>query len=164
MKTPRIINYLLIIPIFSVLTLLNSCGAKKDSSSASSIVENYEGTVYDFKDVDVIPHPTSTDDNASKQVMELELRDKYLQRIMKKFNYPRKAYDKRIQGRVLVEFVIDTEGRVTNVKVIEHVDYDLDKEAVRIIKALPKVKPAYKDGKPVATNYVMPVTFKILRL
>ena len=163
MKTPRIISYLLIIPIFSVLTLLNSCGAKKDSSSASSIIENYEGTVYDFNDVDVIPHTTSTDDNASKQVMESKLRDKYLKGIMRNFNYPRRAYDKRVQGRVLVEFVIDTEGRVTNVKTIEHVDYDLDKEAVRIIRALPKVKPAYKDGTPVATNYATPVTFKIVR-
>ena len=163
MKIPRIINYLLIIPIFSVLTFLNSCGAKKDSSSTSTIVENYEGIVYDFKDVDVIPHPTSTDDGASKQVMESELRFSYVEAMVKVFNYPRRAYDKRIQGRVLVEFVIDTEGRVTNVKTIEHVDYDLDKEAIRIIKALPKVKPAYKDGKPVATNYAMPVTFKIVR-
>ena len=58
-------------------------------------------------------------------------------------------------------FVIDKDGNVTQPKVVKGVDPDLDAEALRMVKAMPKWKPAKLDGKPVAVKYALPIRFRI---
>jgi TonB family C-terminal domain len=65
------------------------------------------------------------------------------------------------QGRVIVQFVVDKTGKVGEVKVVRSVDKDLDKEAVRLIKTLPKFIPGRQNGQAVAVWYTLPVTFKL---
>ena len=65
------------------------------------------------------------------------------------------------QGRVIVQFVVDKTGKVGEVKVVRSVDKDLDKEAVRIIKTLPKFIPGRQNGQAVSVWYTLPVTFKL---
>jgi protein TonB len=76
--------------------------------------------------------------------------------------YPKTAAQFGIEGRVVVVFVVGTDGKVSEVKVAKSVDNDLDQEAVRVCKMLPKFIPAHdKSGKPVAAWYTLPITFKL---
>ena len=75
--------------------------------------------------------------------------------------YPPKAAKKRIQGRVEVAFWIDKSGKVHDVKVVDSVDKDLDKEAVRVCKLLPNFIPATVNGEPVEVLFKLPIRFKI---
>lgn len=74
--------------------------------------------------------------------------------------YPAEAAKKGIEGRVIVQFVVGSDGTVGNVNIMRGVDPLLDKEAVRVINAMPKWTPGKQDGKPVAVKYTIPVTFR----
>lgn len=76
-------------------------------------------------------------------------------------SYPDDAADKNIQGRVIVQFVVDTLGQVGDVKVVRSVDDALDREAVRVVKTLPSFTPGIRKGKPVNVWYTLPVNFKL---
>ena len=76
-------------------------------------------------------------------------------------NYPPMAAENNIQGRVVVQFVVDKTGRVGEVKLARSVDKDLDNEAVRVCKSLPKFTPGRQNGQPVSVWYTLPVTFKL---
>lgn len=75
--------------------------------------------------------------------------------------YPQEAKDKKIQGRVLVDFVINRDGSIQDVKVKQSVDPLLDAEAIRMVKAMPKWTAAQRDGKNVRSRYSLPVLFKL---
>ncbi len=83
---------------------------------------------------------------------------KYLQENIK---YPPKAIKDSIQGRVVVQFLIDPAGCVGEVKVLRSVREDLDAEAVRVVKTLPKFVPGRMYGKAISAWYTLPVTYKI---
>lgn len=75
--------------------------------------------------------------------------------------YPENAKRNGIQGRVTLEFTIDTKGRVTNVKVLRGVHKLLDKEAVRVVSKSPRWTPGYVNQKPVRVTYTFPVIFQL---
>lgn len=75
--------------------------------------------------------------------------------------YPKEAQDKKIQGKVLVEFIVDKEGNVTDVNVLKSAHPLLDAEAVRVCRAMPQWTPAQDgDGKYVKSTYQLPFTFQ----
>ena len=75
--------------------------------------------------------------------------------------YPKEAQDKKIQGKVLVEFIVDKEGNVTNVNVLKSAHPLLDAEAVRVCRAMPQWTPAQDwEGKYVKSTYQLPFTFQ----
>ena len=76
-------------------------------------------------------------------------------------NYPPMAAENNVQGRVVVAFVVDKTGKVGEVKVVRSVDKDLDKEAVRVCKSLPKFVPGRQNGIPVSVWFTLPVTFRL---
>ena len=75
--------------------------------------------------------------------------------------YPPEAAKNNVQGRVILQFVVDKTGQVGEVKVVRSVSEELDAEAVRVVKTLPKFEPGRQDGKPVAVWYTLPVSFNI---
>ena len=75
--------------------------------------------------------------------------------------YPPKAAKKKIQGRVEVAFWVDKNGKVHDAKVVESVDKDLDKEALRVCRLLPDFIPATVNGEPVEVLFKLPIRFKI---
>ncbi|MCL1973945.1 MAG: TonB family protein, partial [Bacteroidetes bacterium] len=79
--------------------------------------------------------------------------------VNKYLKYPDAAVAQGIQGRVLVQFVIEVNGSVGHVQVMQSVDPLLDDEALRVVAASPKWKPGVKNGKAVRTQYVIPVYF-----
>ena len=79
----------------------------------------------------------------------------------KNVKYPVIAQENNIQGRVTVQFVIERDGSITDVKVLRGVDPSLDKEAVRVVKSMPKWKPGKQRGKPVRVSYTVPINFRL---
>ncbi|MDD5184102.1 MAG: energy transducer TonB [Paludibacter sp.] len=77
-------------------------------------------------------------------------------------NYPVIAIENQIQGRVVCEFVVNRDGSIVDVVVIGSVHPSLDKEAVRVIKSMPKWIPGKQRGKPVRVKYTLPVSFKLM--
>lgn len=84
--------------------------------------------------------------------------NKYLSKSIK---YPDIAADAGIQGRVIVQFVVERDGSPSDVKVVRGVDPALDKEAERVVKAMPKWKPGKQRGKAVRTKFTLPVQFRL---
>ena len=80
--------------------------------------------------------------------------------ISERIRYPQTAQDNGIQGLVVVQFVVEKDGRVGEVKVARGVDKDLDREAVRVCKMLPKFTPGRNsEGEPVRVWYTLPIKF-----
>ena len=83
---------------------------------------------------------------------------KYLQDHVK---YPPEAAKNNVQGHVIVQFVVNKDGSIGEVKVVRSLEENLDKEAIRVIKTLPKFTPGRQDGKAVSVWYTLPVPFKL---
>ena len=86
---------------------------------------------------------------------------KIMGHVQSELKYPDQALELGLEGKVYVAFVINKEGRVTNVEVPRSVDKFLDAEAIRVIKTLPKMEPATQMGKPVAVTFALPLGFNI---
>ena len=107
-----------------------------------------------------------TDEGQIFQVVEqmpefpggMEALMKYLQKNIK---YPSRAQDNNVQGRVMVTFVVNKDGTIVDPEVIKAVDKDLDNEALRVVKGMPKWNPGKQRGKPVRVKYTVPVTFRL---
>ena len=75
--------------------------------------------------------------------------------------YPAIAQEQGIQGRVFVQFVVNKDGSIVDVKVLRSPDPSLSKEAERVVKEMPKWKPARQGNKPVRSRFNLPVMFKL---
>lgn len=75
--------------------------------------------------------------------------------------YPQVAEENGIQGRVVLTFTVEPDGSLTEVKVVRGVDIALDKEAIRVVKSMPKWIPGKVGGQPVAVKYTLPITFHL---
>ena len=86
---------------------------------------------------------------------------KLLEYISNNIHYPQAARENGIQGRVFVGFVVETDGSVSNVKLLQSIGGGCDEEAVRVIKSLPRWKSGKNHGKPVRVSYQIPISFKL---
>jgi protein TonB len=78
------------------------------------------------------------------------------------FVYPETARKKKIQGRVVVGFILTKECNITDVKIITGIDPDCDKEALRVVKSLPMFEqPASVNGRPVSFHFTLPVHYTL---
>ena len=75
--------------------------------------------------------------------------------------YPEAAQQNDIQGRVIVNFVVEKDGSIANVKIAKGVDKDLDREALRVVKKMPKWQPGKNNGVAVRSYFNLPVTFRL---
>lgn len=75
--------------------------------------------------------------------------------------YPKDALENGIQGTVVVKFVVEKDGTISNVKAIRKIGGGCDEEAVRVVKRMPRWKPGKQRGKPVRTEFTLPIQFKL---
>lgn len=109
---------------------------------------------------------TEPDENGIFQVVETQPEFpggiaelmKYLQKNMR---YPKVCKEQGLQGRVIVQFVVNTDSTISDVNVIKPVNPHFDKEALRVVKAMPKWKPGMQRGEPVRVRFTLPVTFRL---
>lgn len=81
--------------------------------------------------------------------------------VARQMHYPEEAEEKGIEGRVLIRFVVEKDGRLTNFEVIESPDPLLSNEALRVLKQMPKWIPAKNKSKDVRCRYSMPILFRL---
>ena len=79
----------------------------------------------------------------------------------KNVKYPVVAQENGVQGRVVVSFVVERDGSITDVKVVRSVDPSLDKEATRVVSSMPKWIPGKQNGSAVRVKYNVPVSFRL---
>ena len=120
----------------------------------------------DDTEVVVVDMETETNDSEAFDVVEkmpefpggVEALMKFLS---ENIHYPEAASKAKKQGRVLVNFIVEKDGSITNVHVLQKVDDNLDAEAVRVIGAMPKWTPGMQGGKAVRVKYTVPIVFRL---
>jgi len=81
--------------------------------------------------------------------------------IAENIKYPVIAQENGIQGRVICQFVVNKDGSIVDINVVRSVDPSLDKEAIRVIKSMPKWKPGKQRGKAVRVKFTLPIVFRL---
>lgn len=81
--------------------------------------------------------------------------------LKKNIRYPAICKEQGLQGRVIVQFVVNADSTISDAQVIKPVNPHFDKEALRVVNAMPKWIPGEQRGKPVRTRFTMPVTFRL---
>lgn len=84
-----------------------------------------------------------------------------LQFIKDNLRYPTIAAENGIQGKVVVVFVVEKDGSLSDIKIVKSIDPQCDREAVRIVKSMPKWQPGKQNGSAVPVDYTLPITFRI---
>lgn len=75
--------------------------------------------------------------------------------------YPADAEKQKVQGKVMVSFIVETDGSITDVKVMKNVFPSLDAEAIRVVKAMPRWTPGKQKGKVVRVHFSLPITYRL---
>ena len=81
--------------------------------------------------------------------------------IVRNIKYPKDALEMKIQGKVYVQFIIEKDGSVSEIKILRPVYPSLDYEACRIIQEMPRWRPGIQKGKPVRVSYTIPINFML---
>ena len=144
-----------------------AAGTVADSESVSSSSVTASAFASDGK----VTQKTSSgqaDDAPEKSVVAPEVRPEFpggiramMQFLASNIHYPENALKNNVQGRVVLRFTVFADGSIGDVKVIKSVSPELDQEAVRVVKSMPRWTPGTVDGKPVNCGYALPVSFAI---
>lgn len=113
-------------------------------------------------------NPAQVEDNTVYKVQTVEKLPVFpggwttlMQWLTRNLHYPANAQQQKIQGKVVVSFIINKDGTVSQVKLEKSVDPSLDREALRVIKMMPKWQPAIMHDKPCRCMFVIPVVFSL---
>ena len=142
---------------------------KSNKAIGSFTVEGNDevgGEVLKAKDDIKAPEPPKHEENKIFTVVEqmpmLPGGDAALmQYLSSNIHYPAVAAENGVQGRVVVGFVVERDGSITDVNVMRSVDPSLDREAVRVVKNMPRWTPGKQNGSAVRVKYQVPVTFRL---
>ncbi len=129
----------------------HSVGANYNDNDSPVDTLSEDDVVSDQQIFDVVEHQPSFP-GGQKALMQW---------LSENVQYPQLAYDNGIQGRVIVQYVVEKDGSISEVTVSKSIDPSLDKEALRVVKSMPRWRPGMQNGKPVRVKYTMPVTFKL---
>ena len=103
-------------------------------------------------------HRTAAQTILADEELWLQALMKWLTRTLK---YPEFARQHKQQGRVMVSFIINKDGTIANPKIVQSVSAELDREALRVVRAMPAWKPGEDRGKPCRTLFCLPIVFKL---
>lgn len=159
-------KYLLIIPVLAGVTYLASCQKEYEQglvATNSRSDANHDG-------IKVSTQLASTNEGANKVVAETERaqfpggQEALINFMVTNIKYPETMYDQKKEAKVLVRFMVDEQGKVTNVEALEQeeeIDASFTSEAIRVVSNMPNYKPAMREGKPVQCELVLPIRFKL---
>lgn len=88
-------------------------------------------------------------------------KDALMRFLARNIRYPEDAEDSGIQGRVGCSFIVECDGSITNIRITKSVDPSLDKEAIRVLRSMPKWNPGTVKGEPVRVTYHLPIMFSL---
>ena len=84
-----------------------------------------------------------------------------MQYVVRNIKYPKDALEMKVQGKVFVQFIVEKDGSLSNVRVIRPVYPSLDEEACRVIRGMSQWSPGIQKGKPVRVSYTLPINFSL---
>src|SRR5690606_12043647 len=87
--------------------------------------------------------------------------DAFYKFIGKTYQYPQQAQEQGVSGRVLLQFVVEKDGSLTDIKVLRDLKYGTGEEAVRMLKKAPKWKPGIQNGRPVRVQFTLPIQLNL---
>ncbi len=79
----------------------------------------------------------------------------------KNLKYPADAQKQKVEGRVIVSFIVETDGSISDINIVRKVFPSLDEEAVRLLGMMPRWSPGLQNGKPVRVKYAIPITYSL---
>jgi TonB family protein len=134
-------RYLLVIPFAATIGLMAAC----TETPPEAIQEEVEQV---YKEADVMPEfPGGMNE--------------LMQYMMQSIKYPKELQESGVSGKVFVQFVVNTEGKIGQVEVVKGVHEKLDAEAIRVISEMPDWTPGKKDGKEVNVELVLPISYTL---
>jgi len=158
-----ILKYGLFLPLFALTLLISSATIRTNET----ILEAADRIPLD-RPLEVIEETTAA---AQPKVFDFVSVDtppvfpgglkKFYSFIGKNIKYPPQAVKNNIQGKVFLEFIVEADGRLSNVKVDKGLSPELDQEALRVLESSPAWKPGTKDKQPVRVMYHMPISFTL---
>lgn len=138
--TLKLAKYLLIVPLFFLFVTANSMYAVQNSPEPTP-----QKTYQKVDDRPEFPGGI----NALVQFLNDNIR------------YPKEAHEKKIEGRVICQFVVMNDGSIDSVKVVRGIEASLDEEAIRVIGLMPKWKPGMLEGEAVTVRFTLPIIFSL---
>lgn len=153
-------------PTPAVVEVLNVVDNNKITTSININTEDEKNKMVEIISATIVAPIEEVEDQSVFQVVEtmpsfpggeIELY-KFLSKNVK---YPPIAQEKKIRGRVICQFIVNKDGSIVDVVVVQSVDPSLDREAVRVIKAMPKWSPGKQRGKFVRVKYTFPLNFML---
>ncbi len=85
----------------------------------------------------------------------------FMKWLTKNLRYPTIAQQREVEGKVVVSFIVNKDGTTSHIDILKSVDVELDREALRVIRIMPRWKPGENQGKPCRTMVAIPVVFKL---
>lgn len=125
-------------------------GESNVTSSANVSVVEPDTKVYGTEEIPIEAYPSFP--GGEEEMM------KYVQ---EHIEYPKLARESDQEGKVVVSFVIDKEGKITSLELVRGSGFGMDEEAMRVIKSMPKWKPGHMNGHPVSVKFFMPLDFTL---
>ncbi|GAB3716713.1 energy transducer TonB [Flavobacterium koreense] len=115
-----------------------------DGNLVSGVSTEEDGTTYEYTELETKPEP-------KKGITD------FYKHIGKNFNYTKQSEKLNIKGKIILSFVVDTDGKITDIKVIKGLGYGLDEEAIRVLSSYENWKPAKQKGIKVRCSYNIPI-------
>ena len=152
--------YLALLPMLAAMTLY-SCDKVQEENSVTAQHEEKTAPA-SFTDVEQVPHFEGCEANATNDEAKACFQQGIMKFIGENFQYPKTASALGIEGKVYVQFVVEKDGKLTDIKVMRGLGNGCDEEAIRTINLMPKWTPGKQEGKNVRVRYVLPISFKLI--
>ena len=160
---------LFVLPVAFVAVTVISCTSpkeKKTDANQEVVQQSQPASAPEIQVVTYAPQPKEVEQGEVFQVVEeqpmfpggMEEMMKFLQQNVK---YPKEAQDQGKQGRVIVQFVVNKDGSISNDTIVRSVDPLLDAEALRVVRSMPNWTPGKQRGKEVRVRFTLPVAFRL---
>lgn len=157
--------YLALLPLLAVMIIM-SCQKTEEAPMEKAPAEK---AMLGFAEADRPPLFEQCDANAPKEEQMKCFQEGVMHYVMENFEYPESAKEQKLKGKMYVRFVINESGRVQDVDVTTRFPDDTDPKtkgdaavaAIRLVKALPNLAPAIRDGKKVPVSFVLPINMKL---
>ena len=130
------------------------------------VIGNGEGVTRQADVTEALPQVPITKDSVVLKTVE-QLPEfpggivQFMKWLTRNLRYPPIAQSQRIQGKVVVSFIINKDGSIASPTIVQSVDPVLDREALRVVKMMPRWKPGLQNGKPCRTMFAIPVNFQL---
>lgn len=166
MKQEKTLKQLMLYLFAAIVITLTACGSAKNAQNGDVPVAKADETQSEAK----VPQTATVNPQSAADAPQTDPETMpefpggttaLMQYLVKNMKYPVECMRNGTQGKVIVSFIVDTDGSIKDIELVNSVDKLLDAEAMRLISNMPKWNPGTQRGKPVRVKYTLPINFKL---